>query len=660
MKKKASLTKYIFWGILGGVLIICILQSGMKFYTAYSAIVRQTRDALLYSNLEYSTMTREWLNKFSGLLESFAAETGERALYTDRDEMEKYLKKRLVPYSDVLSVYMSTVENVMIDSTNWRPDESYIAQEREWYIKAKDTNETVYIDPYVDAQTGQMVLSISKKIVTNGEFQGVMAMDIVTDVLSGFIRESVTQDDQYAFLTDQNGNILIHPDEALTAKNGEFTSLESLSGDYNKILDAIHTGDTSTNIRIKNYKNREEFMTAAVIPETGWRMISAYPSRYEKQAVVREIFSTMMILAGSISALILLILLFSRKYLTPFKQVTEVVKRVANGELSAKTQHIERNSAEIEELLCAIEGMMNQNSGYIQEIGGVLGRLSKGDLTVSVKGTYVGDYAGIKTSLQEIIRSYNATLRKIQLTAEEVFEGSLIISGSVDQLSQDSDSQVKKMDELTETISQMKTQLNKNAENAENANQVAQNAGKILTEGDMQMKELLNSFAEMSTASSQIRTVIKSINDIAYKTNILALNAAVEAARAGEAGKGFTVVADEVRNLAAKSAEAANETAVLIERSVEAVENGVEIAGKTSKIIQKTINGAKESSVLTEQVATGSSMQVERMQRIKEEIYMVSSLAEGSASSAQKNAEASSGLFSQAETLKELVSAFII
>ncbi|MEG2440423.1 MAG: ATP-binding protein [Acetivibrio sp.] len=306
MKKKTMVKKHNFIGIWVGILLICALQSGIKFKEAYSAIIKQTEDALAYSNLEYSSMTREWLNGFGNLLDSLAVETGERALYTNREEMEDYLNKRLEPFSDVLSVYMSTIENVMIDSTKWRPDASFIAQEREWYIKGKNSDKIVYVDPYVDAQTGKKVLSISKKIVTNGKFQGVMAMDIVTNVLSDFIRKSVTQDGQYAFLTDQRGNILIHPDKILTAKNGESVALESLSENYKNIARAVRTGDTGTSIRIKNYKGQEAFMTLAIIPETEWRIVSSYPARYEKQAIVREMFSTITALIASISALFFL------------------------------------------------------------------------------------------------------------------------------------------------------------------------------------------------------------------------------------------------------------------------------------------------------------------------------------------------------------------
>lgn len=656
--KTTTLKRHMFVTIAVAVLTICVALSSMKFYTAFTALEQQTEAALAYSNLEYSAGTREWLNTFGSLLESLAAETGDHALYTDRDEMEAYLARRLEPYSDVLSVYMSTVENIMIDSTKWRPDASYIAQERDWYIAAESTDTTAYVDPYVDAQTGQMVVSISRKVVTDGVFQGVMAMDIVTDVLSGFIRDSSTDDGQYAFLTDQNGNILIHPDEAFAAQGEVFVTLDSLGASYQRLADAVRSGKESGTIRLKNESNQENFMTFTVIPETGWRIVSVYPASHEREAMVSELLSTLISLFASMSVLLLLILYFSKKYLTPLEQVTDVVKRVAQGELSAQTKHIRRNSTEIKELLGAIDGMTERNAGYIREVEEVLGRLAEGDLTVSVEGTYVGDYAGMKTSLQIIIRSFHDTLQKIQTAADDVFSGSLMITDSVGNLSQDSDSQTRKMSELIEIFSHMKAQLTSTAESVENINRVTQEASVILTRGGKDMEELEASFSKISQSSTKMRTVIKSINDIAFRTNILALNAAVEAARAGEAGKGFAVVAEEVRELAAGSAQAANETVALIEESVQAVENGDSIVNETSKVMQEVTNSSQQTAVLISQVAAAAAQQARQIQQINEEIRNISAMVEGSAAAAQQSSAASEVLSSQAELLKTLVGEF--
>lgn len=172
------------------------------------------------------------------------------------------------------------------------------------------------------------------------------------------------------------------------------------------------------------------------------------------------------------------------------------------------------------------------------------------------------------------------------------------------------------------------------------------------------MEELEGSFTEMNQSAAQMRTVIKTINDIAFRTNILALNASVEAARAGEAGKGFAVVADEVQKLAAGSVEAANETVLLIERSVRAVENGAKIACETTEVMQEVTASAQQTATLIEQVAAASAAQAEQFLQINGDVCDISALAEGGAAFVQHSTAASTELSTQAKLLKALVGGF--
>ena len=123
---------------------------------------------------------------------------------------------------------------------------------------------------------------------------------------------------------------------------------------------------------------------------------------------------------------------------------------------------------------------------------------------------------------------------------------------------------------MAATVNEIASRIKRNAENALSANEKAVEMGRRITESNRQMQDMIHAMDEISSSSKEIGKIIKTIEDIAFQTNILALNAAVEAARAGEAGKGFAVVADEVRSLASKSADASNSTSALIENSLRA------------------------------------------------------------------------------------------
>lgn len=346
-----------------------------------------------------------------------------------------------------------------------------------------------------------------------------------------------------------------------------------------------------------------------------------------------------------------------RSILRPLALLSDAMGRVAEGDLNAELS-LEPNTSEIGMLTDSILRTKKILAQYIQEISMLLDEIAHGNLDLSIQSAYVGDFQQIKSSLETIISNLNMTFQRINSASNLVADSAGQMSGNAQTLAQGSTQQAAAVDDLKDTVSGISEHVHGTAENASKADGLASGVGDEIKRCNEIMQRAMEAMEEIKRSAGQIGTIIKTIDDIAFQTNILALNAAVEAARAGAAGKGFAVVADEVRNLAIKSAAAANGTTELIDSAIRSVQEGTgmvdEAAGMMLDIVDKTRNVVKS----IEHITTASNVQATSLREVSEGMSQIAAVVSTNSATAEESAAASEELSEQARTLKELLSQF--
>lgn len=656
MKKRKMGIQTKVLGILIPVIFVAIAALLSLIYVSTSRIVTQKSETNLIVSTESVIHTvTAWMN------------TTLTALETERDTIEyfnmdpaselDYIKHTANIYDSFpAGIYLATTEGQLIHAS-FVPGPEFDVFKKPWYIDGIKSEDFILGDVYYDEDSKNYVVGASGILRDKDQnIRGVAAADIYLNAISDIVRQVQLEETGGALLIDSRTNTIIgHRDESLVGT----ILTEQTDNFYHSISELITSGSTGLQTYQGSDRNKT-YLNIQPVPNSDWIAISYVPQAEVLSDINLLARNIIAMAVGAVLLLTLMIVLLIRKLVVvPVKKLDYVAGQIAEGELNARIDyHSNDEFGKLAEEFNKTVARLSSYIDYINEISRVLNDIADGNLDFKLTFDYVGEFSRIKDALNHISLSLNDTIKQINQTADQVASGSEDVSSGAQSLSQGTTEQASSIEELAATINEISDQVRDNAKNAEQANSQANSVGEEMAESKQQMILMVNAMKDIRNSSNEIKKIIKTIEDIAFQTNILALNAAVEAARAGEAGKGFAVVADEVRDLATKSSEASKNTAELIEHSLSAIENGAQIADSTANSLLQAVDAVKAVTDTISNISSASANQSQSITQVTQGIDQISSVVQTISATAEESAAASVELSGQSKTLKQLTERF--
>lgn len=542
-------------------------------------------------------------------------------------------------------------ELLQSDGTLFAPGEIDLSS-RSWYKLVTSKQDTIVTETYTSANGSGDAVTVASPVFVNGQIKGVVGIDLNITHMKQILGNVVIGDSGYITLYDLNNQIIYHPDETVVGTNASEANYSS------NILEAI-TNKQDSDAMLYTRGNTKYYGSTVPVGDTGYTVLGIM-SVDEYTAHTSDILRVLLVGTAACCILLTAICAFIALSITrPLKRLDHTVSILADGQLDVTVDtHGRDEVAQLGSNVARIVERLKEYILYIDEISAVLNQIGAGNLVFDLHQDYVGEFSKIKDALLNIRNTLTVTLTSIAQSADQVHAGSDQIANGAQALAQGATEQASSVQELSSAVQELSGQMSEEAEKAVQAGKFLEEIKNELEKSNTQMAAMRKAMEDISIQSTAIRGIIKTIDDIAFQTNILALNAAVEAARAGSAGKGFAVVADEVRSLAGKSAEAAKKTNELIENSVHAVEQGGELTELTADSLTVVENKTKQIVETMEAVAQAYRDQANKLSEISKGVDQISNVVQTNSATAEESAAASEELSGQANMMHQQIAMF--
>ena len=532
-----------------------------------------------------------------------------------------------------MSVYFGDSQGGFTIRPDSKMPDGYDPRTRPWYKDALNSSSSSLTKPYIDAATGQMVITIGAPVKKAGQTLGVVGADMTLQAITDSINALNFNGMGYAFLINADGEILVHPDKSLVTKN--------LKDIYPQDTPAITT-DLSE-IQVNGKARIVTFAPVKGLGSANW-YIGLSVDKEQAFAALSE-FRTSAIIATVIAvvSIIALLGLLIRLLMQPLHVMTRAMQNIAEGE---------------------------------------------GDLTRRLAVESQDEFGILGSAFNRFVERIHTSISEVASATEQLNEVALRVVSASNSSMLNSDEQASRTNSVAAAINELGAAAQEIARNAAQASHQASDARGLAEEGQQVVERSISSMQQLSqllgTSSGHIEAlndktvnigqILEVITSISQQTNLLALNAAIEAARAGEAGRGFAVVADEVRNLAHRTQESAQQVQKMIEElqvsarsSVSTMEesqrhsqDSVEIANRAGERLISVTERIGEIDGMNQSVATATEEQTSVVESINMDITEINTLNQEGVENLQSTLRACSDLEQQAVRLKQLVGSFRI
>ena len=533
------------------------------------------------------------------------------------------------------------------DKFSMVPYEVYGTQD--FYKQAEESKTASATLPTENPDTGKGSFYMTVPILDGDRFLGIVTTEISTEVFNELDMSTLGYENVFFDVLDNQNNFVYSNNPDAKGKN-----LGDLIGQkYNDML-------------VEKMQSKEAFFqrdgqvryyVPLQIEGVDWWVQTAMTIPHFYQEKNQLLFA--LILSEVIIFILVQVINFVRisNALKPLKKISEVGKEVAGGNFDVEIHYPHKD--EIGELSRSISEVIGRSKKIVFDLRDRLDAMAGGNFTENLESEeYVGDYAPLLESLKHIQEDMNRTLQEVHASSAQVLSSAEQVNTGAQSLSQGATEQASSIEELSANMQDISQSIQASTKTAGDAYKLQGEAGVAVLQSNEKMEEMRKAMDDITAKSNEISKIIKTIDDIAFQTNILSLNAAIEAARAGAAGKGFAVVADEVGNLAQKSAKAAQNTGLLIEETIEAVEKGAKITEETAESLNSVSKSTEEVNTLIEKISAASSKDLEGITSLNQGLQQISSVVQANSATAEQSAAASEELTGQANKMNELVERF--